>query len=169
MSIVQISLTKGQVAIVDESDYHLVADHQWIAALITPRNPSIGYYAVRYVGKYRLPMHRVILGLDRYDPRMPDHRDGNGLNNTRGNLRIATSAQNRANQRKYAGCKCSRYKGVQPSVSRKNPWRAYIGGLGAAKMRHIGVFLTEEAAARAYDAEARRVFGEFARLNFPES
>jgi len=43
-------------------------------------------------------MHRVIAGLDRFDPREVDHKDGNGLNNTRNNLRIYSRQQNAQNQ-----------------------------------------------------------------------
>lgn len=77
-----------------------------------------------------------------------------------GNLRWATKAQQQANVRKK-GIK-SRYKGVAPAGSR---WRARLQG--ASTYRHLGCFDSEEEAARAYDAAALEVWGEFARLNFP--
>ena len=88
-----------------------------------------------------------------------DHRDTNGLNNTRANLRTATASQNAANQRKTRGT--SRYKGVYKP--RRGGWVAQIG----AGRRHfyLGSFATEEDAARAYDRAAVALFGEYARPN----
>jgi hypothetical protein len=88
-----------------------------------------------------------------------DHTDGDGLNSRRSNLRQATRSQNAANSRPYARRR-SQYKGLRQE--RNGSWTARV------QRRHVGTFKTEEAAARAYDIEAARTFGEFARLNFPE-
>lgn len=74
------------------------------------------WYAQRAAGLY---MHRMIVGLD---VAAVDHRDGNGLNNRRANLRAATFSQNNQNARKRPGC-TSRYKGVD---WHKGAWRARI-------------------------------------------
>lgn len=64
--------------------------------------------------------------------------------------------------------KTSRFRGVQRMAALKtNPWRAFVTEDG--KMTHLGVFPTEESAAKAHDKEALRRFGEFASLNFPEA
>jgi hypothetical protein len=91
-----------------------------------------------------------------------DHRDRNGLNNCRYNLRLATTSQNAHNQGARGGS--SQFKGVwwKPKVSR---WRASI--THERKKITIGHFVNEVDAARAYDAMALRLHGEFAVLNFP--
>jgi hypothetical protein len=89
-----------------------------------------------------------------------DHRDGDGLNNRRENLRPATRTQNNANQRKYRGT--SRYKGVSWDVSSRR-WRARIHC--DHRETSLGQFTSEADAARAYNAAALEHFGEYARLN----
>ena len=93
-----------------------------------------------------------------------DHINGDGLDNRLVNLRPVTSHQNHANRHKIWGV--SRYKGVNRSASKRNPWRAEIQVKG--RSIYLGVFPSQEAAARAYDAAAREHFGEFARTNFEE-
>jgi hypothetical protein len=89
-----------------------------------------------------------------------DHRDHNGLNNRRENLRIATHAQNQWNQIKTDRPTTSRYKGVRRT---RFAWRPEISFND--KSLYLGSFRTEEAAARAYNAKALELFGEFASLN----
>jgi hypothetical protein len=103
-------------------------------------------------------MHRVIAGTAGH--LQTDHKDGDGLNNRRSNLRPCTSAQNKAN----VGLRSDNRSGFR-GVSRNaqdNCWIARIQG------RHIGVFRDAVDAARAYDDAARKAFGEFAHLNFPD-
>jgi hypothetical protein len=95
-----------------------------------------------------------------------DHIDRNTSNNQLANLRLATMAQNILNSRikdksKYS----SQYKGVRFNKDgRKHPWEARLTIMG--KSCWIGGFLTEEEAARAYDAKALEHYGEYALLNF---
>jgi len=151
----------GLVALVDEQDYLLVRDYRWY-----PRPAGYLWYAVtdtsRKTGKKRLMMHRVIMNASRAIE--IDHEDRNGLNNTRGNLRVATHSNNQHN-RTVQHNNTSGFKGVywHGQIGR---WRARVGFNGIAVS--AGCFATSEEAARAYDAKARELHGEFARLNFPD-
>jgi hypothetical protein len=158
----EISLTKGQVALVDDADYERVSQFKWQA-----RKPkgSKTMYAVGRVGKHGfMRLHRFILGID--DPRTQvDHRDLNGLNCQRSNLRVATDSQNHANVTKNSN-NTSGYKGVG-WYAQKGKWRAR--SREGSRFIHLGYFHSKEDAARAYDAHAKARFGEFARLNFPDA
>ena len=102
-------------------------------------------------------MHREVMSAP--DGVEVDHINGNALDNRRENLRFSTRKQNTRNGRAHFDG-VSQYRGVSPCR-----WRAQICIDG--KVREIGRFTTEKEAALAYDAEARRLFGEFARANFP--
>lgn len=151
----EIPLTQGKVAIVDASDYDWLMQFKWHA-----QKKSDKWYAGRAQGRnISFLMHREIL--DAPQGWLVDHKDGNGLNNTRNNIRLCTYAQNNFNTASYKGG--SLYKGVHRF---KRGWRAQIRKGG--KQYSLGVYSTEEAAARAYDAAAKKMHGEFAYLNFPE-
>jgi AP2 domain-containing protein len=93
-----------------------------------------------------------------------DHADGNGLNNQRWNLRVATKRQQQANRGKQRNGRTSQYKGVFWDKSRER-WSATIHY--DHKTRYLGRYRDEEDAAHAYDLAALESFGSFARLNFP--
>lgn len=106
-------------------------------------------------------MHRLILGLPAHRP-FVDHKDGDGLNNQRGNIRIATQSQNCMNMTARTPSASSRFRGVTWHA-RAQKWQAQIG---CNHLRYyLGSYDTEESAARAYDAAAIVLFGEFSRLN----
>lgn len=150
-----IPISGGKVALVDDSDYEYLSKFWW-----TVRNICGRSYAHRRVSKSRLIyMHRVIMGLDHGG--IVDHINGDGLDNRRGNLRIVTQRQNVINRRKTNG-KTSKYKGVHWFKTR-NKWRASI--TSNYKEKHLGYFTNEIDAAMAYDAAAKRIFGEYARTN----
>jgi len=108
-----------------------------------------------------LRMHRMLL--DAPPDYEVDHVNGDTLDNRRScNLRLAERGQNTANRRSFRGS-VSPYKGVSPHRGR---WRAQIWTDGLKIS--LGVFDTEEAAARAYDEAARHHHGAFAHLNFPD-
>lgn len=161
----EIPLTQGKVALVDDADYESVMRYSWTAYKDTANGLGDAWYVRRATcnaeGK-PVSLHREIMGVT--DPKVyVDHRDHNPLNNTRGNLRICTPRQNTANRRPYRNT-LSRFKGVSTTPNRKK-WRAYVG---LTPQVYLGIFEKEEDAARAYDAKAREVFGEFALLNFPD-
>lgn len=93
-----------------------------------------------------------------------DHVDGDTGNNRISNLREATRSQNMRNSKSAKGATSS-FLGVSFKKDCKK-WCAQIQT--PAGKKHIGYFSDERAAALAYDAEARKYAGEFARLNFPE-
>lgn len=159
----EIPLTQGMVAIVDDEDYAKLIEHKWCAQRAKTQG-IVYYYAVRtardeHECRYTEFMHHVIMGRIRVD-----HKNRDGLDNRRENLRVANQAQNNANRRKYHGIRSSKYKGVTKENAR---WRARIKS--PEKRIHLGFFDTEEEAAKAYDRAAKKLFGEFALLNFPEA
>lgn len=143
-----------RTAVVDDEDYELVMAHNWHAF----RNHERGWYARTKIKGARVFLHNLLLGV-----KSVDHRDGDGLNNTRVNLRPATARQNSRNRRPLTG-RTSVYKGVY--LHRPGWYRALIGLNG--RQKHLGCFRDETDAARAYDAAAKELYGEYARLNFPD-
>lgn len=104
-------------------------------------------------------MHRLIL--DAKDGELTDHKDRNGLNNYRYNIRIASPATNSQNQKKRKDAIHSQYKGVSKN-GRK--FRAKIAMNGI--QYHLGYFEDEIEAAIAYDLKALELYGIDAALNF---
>jgi hypothetical protein len=158
-----VPLTKGATTRVSDKDYERVASHKW-------HLHSAGYAArtQRYGpgGKKKrvIYMHRFVLGApDGYEV---DHINRDPLDNTRANLRLVPKALNRANTdkrrdstRRYKGAVYNPHKGARP-------WTARVTRDGVH--HYGGYFATEIEAAHEYDRMAREVFGEHARLNFPD-
>lgn len=153
-----VPLTRGLTAVIDADDLDLVAGFVWNAQ--TGRGT---HYARSKLNGEPLWLHRLVMGLDRADPRVVDHIDHDGLNCRKANLRIATRTENAANRNPHRGS--SSYRGVHWNAKNQR-WVAKIR-LGGEQV-YLGSFTDEEAAARAVDAEALRHRGEFASLNFPE-
>ena len=139
--------------LVDPQDEHFLAAYTWT---VTRRKHTS--YATTRPGIY---LHQLIMNAP---PGMEvDHRNGNGLDNRRANLRLATKAQQQGNSPPHGGV--SRFKGVAWD-KRRSKWWAQLRARG--ERQWLGYFTDEADAARAYDAAAREAFGEFARLNYPE-
>lgn len=153
-----ITLTKGYVATIDSNDAPKVIGNNW-CALTSPRRKAV--YAVRVEQKDSIQrmifMHRVIA--DAPDELHVDHKDGNGLNNRRENVRTCTQAQNNINTGVRADNK-SGYKGVFWET-RSRRWRSEIRRNGRSK--HLGYFQTAELAYEAYSKASLLLHGEFAR------
>lgn len=157
-----IPLTQGKMVLVDDDDYETLMQFKWVykkpghrRTAYAVRGKIVGYEAGK---KYTtIAMHRVIM-------RSPigyeiDHINGNGLDNRKENLRIATRAQNQQN-RNILRHNTSGYKGVSKD---RETWRAQIR-VNNTIMR-LGRFRDKISAAIAYNEAAKKYHGEFARLN----
>jgi len=145
----------GEV-IVDRPDLSLVESYKWYRM-----KGRYAYYAASRTGsrKRLILMHRIILGDDQSAE--VDHRNRNGLDNRRANLRWATRSQNAQNTPGLANTS-SRFKGVSWNKNAQK-WKASI--FVGPKCKHIGYFSAEEDAALAYNKEVHLIQGEFAYLN----
>lgn len=159
----EIQLANGGIAIVDDEDYGYLSQWEWRLHKGALRRSDYAYRHTYSRGTRTttwILMHRVIL--DAPSGMQVDHKDRNGLNNTRENLRLATHTQNQHNAARRHDNR-SGFKGVR-RTSRGARWDARICVDG--KQKYLGCFATAEEAARAYDAAATELRGEFARLNF---
>ena len=155
----EIQLTRGLKAQVDDEDYEALNQFKWQA-----NEDKYTFYVTRSLKivngrRPSLRMHRVVMNAP--ENMEVDHKDKNGLNNQKYNLRICTKAQNHFCQKPNHNS-VSRYKGVwwREDV---NKWQAGITPNG--KRIHLGYFVSEIEAAKSYDAKAIEVFGKFARIN----
>lgn len=148
-----IKLTNGGFAICSDEDFAKLSGYKWFH--MKDRNQT---YVVRSGTKngQLIRMHAEVFGAPN-----PDHKNGNGLDNRRENLRAATAAQNQMNRGKHAHAS-SPYKGITWLRFDRKWWaRIKVGG----KRLDLGRFSDERAAALAYNEAAIKHFGEFARIN----
>jgi hypothetical protein len=147
--MIEIPLTQGKVVRIE--DLPLISPYRWYAAR------SYGQWYAFSVNHPPIKMHQLIL--PPADGLTPDHIDGDGLNNTRANLRLATRLQQRMNTGKRQGAKHSAYKGVTLHQGR---WCAEIK-INGRRIRKMAS--SDVDAARIYNKLACKLFGAFARLN----
>jgi len=149
-----VPLTQGYEAVIDAADVPLIYGRNWYAlcnrnavyAATTARQPD-GREKTIY-------MHTVLSGYGQ-----TDHKDRNGLNNRRSNLRDATVSQNAMNRRRQAN-NSSGFKGV----SFHKRIGLYQARISAHRTRtHLGYFETPQMAHAAYLAAAKEIHGEFGR------
>lgn len=160
-SMKKIPLTQGKFALVDDEDFDKLVKFKW------QLNRNIGVdleYAARNVvlesGRTKVFMHRIIMGASRKE--LIDHRDLNGLNNQKYNLRVCTHSQNLQNRR-YGKKTKGGYKGVYYIGTKGTPWRAQIKVGGRSIV--LGTYRTSREAAMEYNRFATQHFGQFARPN----
>jgi len=152
--VAYVPLTRGYEAIIDAADVPLILGFNWYAHV--DRCTIYAQRTMRRDGKIlRIQMHRVILDVP--DGLHGDHIDGNGINNRRSNLRIATLSQNQHNIR-IARNNTSGFKGVSWS-KKSGKWQAKIKLNG--KNQHLGLFDEIEAAHHAYVCAATTLHGDF--------
>jgi hypothetical protein len=154
----KIALTQGKFALVDDEDFEKLSKFKWCAN-------KIGgiYYAVRNDkrtkdGRKTISMHRVVM--DSPEGMDTDHKDGDGLNNQKKNLRICTHAENLKNQKLHKN-NISGLKGVS-FYKRVKKWVAFIGVDG--KQISLGYFDTKLEAYQAYCDACLKYHGKFSRL-----
>lgn len=151
----EIKLTRGKVALVDDEDFEYLNQYKWYAIDCVHT-----FYARRKENNRHISMHRQILGLTS-SKIQGDHKDHDGLNNQKNNLRIANHSQNQANRKSFKNSS-SKYIGVCWKKAAKK-WQAAIYQNGSNK--HLGSFINESEAAIAYNEAAKIIHGEFANLN----
>lgn len=170
-----LPLGHGLFALVSPEDFERASAHRW--HLKRKRSQPGKFYVQRTIrlgSGRRAPkttelLHRFIMGAA--PGVLVDHRNGNGLDNQRRNLRCCDNTQNQRNITASKRQKRGQFKGVAWNA-RADRWQAQICAgekrpNGKRKQLYLGLFDSPADAARAYDSAAREHFGEFAALNFP--
>jgi hypothetical protein len=155
----EIPLTQGLFALVDDADFERVSQHRWHAV-----RHKHTFYASAIANNRSIYLHRFICD-DIEKPFVVDHKNRNGLDNRRCNLRKATQSQNMANSPRAFGK--YGYRGISSDKARGR-YKAICGDrlcgtISRGKWRN-----TVEEAAHDYDSLAVSKYGEFAILNFPD-
>lgn len=158
--VINILTSSGRYALIDINDVDLVSEYKWNSFQTGKKSKSWRVCTtVRKNGTRKcLYMSRLIMG----NPKgmMVDHINGDGLDNRKSNLRICTHAENNRNRKPDFGRK---YKGVSKDSHSPKLWRAQISINN--RRTFIGLFKTEVEAAIAYNTEAKKHHGKYARIN----
>lgn len=153
-----IHLKGGDISI-SSKDYQNISQYKWTAQMARNWKRYV-IASIKLEGKWKtVQLHRFILGAKKGQE--VDHVNGDTLNNTRENLRICTKSQNRMNQDKYKNNN-SGYKGVHFD-RHIGKWRAQVNKDGTYLFSKYYDNLME--AVDAYNKNAKRYHGEFARTN----
>lgn len=159
----KIKLTQGQYALVDDNDYDFLSQWKWSAHR---RDKNYTFYAVRTCyenGKKTIRMHNAIAnnyGINDYDEL--DHKDRNGLNNQKDNLRISTRGENMHNTRNWGkypkgiDLHISRYKKKDGTIKEYVKYRTRINVKG--KSIHLGSFKNLNDAVLAYNKASKKYY-----------
>jgi len=149
------------IALVDDEDYPLLSRHKWWPC----RGPNATYAQTTFEGSRKprttLTMQRLII--DGFRKCVIDHRNRDGLDNRKSNLRLVSKGANYLNRKISKVGETSRYRGVY-WVKRRSIWCARVFKNRRAFYR--GDFETEIDAAKAYDNAVIRAFGNVALTNF---
>lgn len=122
-----------------------------------------GYLRVRIDGvMHRLHRLAIVWVTGANPVAYVNHADGLRSNNAWLNLREATSRLNNVNRKRQSS---TGYRGVVKTIGHRFSARIRCEG----KMKHIGTWERATDAARAYDDWAKKLYGEFAILNFNDT
>jgi len=157
-NLAYVTLTQGYIAVVDSDDAYLVEGFNWCAQVSRSTVYARRSDCTSGRGRFVL-MHRLISTAP--DDMHVDHIDGDGLNNCRSNMRLATNQQNQHNQG-IARHNTSGFKGVY-FHNRLKKWQAGIKMNNIAY--HLGTYSTAELAHAAYVEASARLHGEFSRTS----
>lgn len=160
-SIAYIPLTKGHHALIDSLDIPRVEYYNWCACLMQGQVYVVTSNLFKGEKKTNTSIHRLLS--DYPNDFFVDHVNHNGLDNRQCNLRVCSRSQNQHNRGPMPNT-TSRFKGVRRD-KKHSAWWSSIRAYG--KTIYLGRHPTEELAARAYDAKAKELHGEFAYQNFP--
>ena len=157
----------GVPILIDEEDLPLVRSRKW---RLSKGDAKKGYYYFRHSvwinGKSQLHLlHREIAGAPIGSKLVADHINGDTKDNRRCNLRIITRGENAVNARKISGEHASTYKGVTYDKALRK-FRAVLHKGGVHTM--VASSKDEVYVAEAYDIYSRYLYGDLARLNFPD-
>lgn len=163
----EIQLSQGQSALVDDEDYDFLIQWKWHARKAKVKGKEYSYYARRNVWdgatNHTILMHREILCPA--NDEWIDHKDRNGLNNQRKNLRFCNRFTNAFNQETSNQKTKSKYRGVTQNKGCKS----FVATLVyKGKRFYLGSYSSAKEAALAWNEAAIRYYGEFARLNIIE-
>jgi hypothetical protein len=154
----QIPLSRELFATVDDDDFEKINQYKWYA--LKSLNTFYAHRQFRNKdGKLKSQyMHRVVLNVE--DSKIEvDHKNKNGLDNTKSNLRQATKKQN-AHNRSINTKNTTGFRGVFLE-KRVQKYRAQIRING--KINSLGYFSNPEDASAAYETKAKEIFNEFYR------
>lgn len=163
--MVEMKLTNGLVTFLDDDDFEIFRRWKY---RYSPHHNGSGYATrckrVSPKKNITVYLHREILGVWEKGLQV-DHINGDKLDNRKSNLRICTGVSNSYNRKKNSNS-THKYKGVYKQTWENGECRWYAR-IGRGKNSIPGGHATEEEAARAYDREAKKKYGQFAKLNFP--
>lgn len=154
----------GIYMLIDDEESERIIQRSWWAQRAPHTTYAYTQVYDRPSKKYKtIMLHRFIMNVTDSNIEV-DHINGNGLDNRKRNLRLCPDGENSRNTKSHRNSS-SQYKGVCWHKNNKK-WQADIYDNG----RHVylGQYDNEIEAAHAYDRAAIQLFGEFARLNFPE-
>lgn len=154
--IVKVGLTRGKIGLISAEDFELVSKYKWNAI-----KGGRTFYATTNIkqtnGKYKMvQMHRLILGA--IPGQIVDHRNGNGLDNRRSNLRLASPTESACN----IGLRKDNTSG-HTGVFWNSKIRKWTACIQVNKRQvYLGCFLNKADAIRAREEAASSFYGEFA-------